>query len=82
MPLKTAIMTTCSGCVSTAIVLPFAQFIYSKVHIFSLAYYTLYFHCGLYIQEEAELVSMVSSRSVETASDVCDDDDVFVDALR
>ena len=38
------------------------------------------------IQEEAELVSMVSSNRVESdhpASDVCDDDDdVFVDALR
>ena len=37
------------------------------------------------VQEEAELVSMVSSSGVESdhpSSDVCDDDDVFVDALR
>ena len=37
------------------------------------------------VQEEMELVSMVISSGVESdhgASDACDDDDVFVDALR
>ena len=40
---------------------------------------------SLSLQDEAELVSMVSSSGVESdhpGSDVCEDDDVFMDALR
>jgi hypothetical protein len=51
---------------------------------FHMYMYDIYYCAALYIQEEVELVSMVTSGSgrVECDRPASDDDDVFVDALR